>query len=96
MPTPRKPEPHRDRAARLAINALAVKVTRAQAHDIPVVLVLRTRPVRKLRGKIESRRVDPYRKLTGSDGESNLLVRVAGEEVALEHVSEIRRQRDDT
>lgn len=78
------------------MNALATKVARAQAYDIPVVLVLRTRPVRKLRGKVESRRIDPRRKLTGADGESNLLVRVAGEEVALEHVSEIRRQRDDT
>lgn len=93
MPTRKRADPKRDRSARLAINALAARAAKAQAHDIPIVLVLRTRDKRHVKGVIEARRVDPTRVLRGDDGESNLLLRVAGEEYALERIAEIRRQR---
>lgn len=94
MPQPKRSSTQyqRDHAAHLAINALAAKIARAQAHDIEVILTLRTRPPRKLRGLIESRRIDRSRKYTGTaDGSSNLIVRVGGEEIALERVGDIRR-----
>lgn len=93
MPTRRSEKPRRDRKAHFAINALAAKVAEAQAHDTPIVLVLRTRDKRRLKGTVESRRIDPRKVLRGHDGESNLLVKIAGEEIPLEHVAEIRRQR---
>lgn len=92
MPTRRKAEPHRGRAARLHINHLAIKVARAMSYDLPIVLVLRTRPERRVRGLIESKRIDPQKILRGDDGESNLLVRINGEEIALERIADIRRQ----
>jgi hypothetical protein len=92
-PRKAKPKPERDYRARLAINALAAKVAKAQAHDMAIVLVLRERPPRKVRGKVELRRIDPNHRMTGRDGESNLIIKIAGEEIALEHISEIRRPR---
>lgn len=91
MPTRRKEKPLRNRAAHLAINALAAKVAKAQAHDMEIVLVLRTRPERRVRGKVEARRIDKTRVLSGDDGESNLLVKIDGEEIAMERIAEIRR-----
>lgn len=91
----KRPEHPRDRKAHLAINDLASKVARAQAHDLTVVLVLRTRPQRKVRGKIERRSIDKRRQMTGRDGESNLLVQIAGESISLESIAEIRRPRSD-
>lgn len=90
----KQPDHPRDRKAHLAINDIAAKVARAQAHDLTIVLVLRTRPQRKVRGKVEARHIDHGRKLTGRDGESNLIVQIADEEVPLESIAEIRRPRE--
>lgn len=90
----RTPQHARDRHAHLAINAMAAKVARAQAMGWQVTATLRTRPVRKVQGVIELRRVDPHRRLSGADGESNLLVTIAGEEIPLEKIAEIARRRE--
>jgi hypothetical protein len=89
---PVKAKRERDWPAHLAINALAAKVGRAQATDTPIVLVLRGRGERKVRGLVESKRIDRKRRLSGRDGESNLLIKVDGEEHPLESIREIRRQ----
>lgn len=72
--------------------ALAWQVAKAQSQDLPIVLTLRERPPRKVRGVIEARRIDKHRRMTGRDGESNLLVVIAGEEIPLERIAEIHRQ----
>lgn len=78
-------------AARAAINDMAAKVAKAQAHGWLVALTLRERPPRKVRGVIEARHIDKHRRLTGRDGESNVLVVIAGEEIALERIAVIAR-----
>lgn len=80
-------------AASREASILAANVAKAQAHGWPVVLTLRERPPRKVRGRISARRIDARRKMTGRDGESNLLVVIEGEEISLERISEIHRQR---
>lgn len=90
---PRKGTPSRNRAALIAVNAMAVKVAKAQGHDWPVTLTLRGREKRKVRGRIEARSIDPSRGFQLNDGESNLLVRIAGESIPLERIVSIARQR---
>lgn len=86
---------HRDRRAKQRaqeLNWLAVLVARAMAHRLLVVVTLRSRPVRVVRGVISMRRRDG--RPTVPLGESNLIFTIDGEDVPLERVASIRRARD--
>jgi hypothetical protein len=61
------------------------------SYDVEVVVTLRTRPVRKLKGRITRRAIRNGWKATGRDGESSLEIDIAGETVPLEGVLSIER-----
>jgi hypothetical protein len=90
------PREHRRASAeRIAINQMASKTAMAQARGWVVAVTLRERPPRKVRGVISARRIDKRRRLTGREGESNLLVVIGDEEIPLEKISEIARAKVD-
>lgn len=90
---PRIPPVARNPKAATAINVLAAKIALAQGHGWAVTLTLHGRERRKVRGHIEARIIDRSRRMTGRDGESNLLVQIAGEQIPMERIAEIARTR---
>lgn len=84
-------------SARRAINWLAMRVSRAMAHDLLVVVQLAGRDRRKLTGRIVGKRVRPGWQPSGEDPESPLEFDIVTEEgcetVRLDRVMSIERKK---
>lgn len=73
------------------LSIFAHRLAESQARGWDVVVTLRTRPARTVRGVVTYRRRDPGKKIDPKQrNRSNLLVTVAGEELAVERMSDVR------
>lgn len=81
-------------AKREPLAVLASKIAGSMAHDCEVVLELRTRPKRSVRGKVTRRWIDESVRIPPkSNGQrSNLMIDIAGETIPLERVAVVKVQ----
>lgn len=73
------------------LSVLAWKLALSMSLDREVVVTLRTRPARTVRGRVTCRRQDPRKKIDPKRKDrSNLWVTIGGEEFEVERMSEVR------
>lgn len=75
----------------VSLSVLAYRLTLSMSYGREVVVMLRTRPARTVRGKVASKRIDERKKIDPKARDrSNLLVTIAGEEFEVERMSDVK------
>lgn len=74
-----------------SLSVLAYRINLSMALDREVVVTLRTRPARTVRGRVTRKRIDKAKKIDPKRRDrSNLIVTIGGEEFEVERMSDVR------